>query len=168
MIVITKNSKLYKLYSALGNLAFFSFITPKKQYNDNEITTFRDLCTFLRTTILYLLISIPSIVLFIGMTLYTLYAIVCSIFTMSLLPAAVAPLGIFLLAIVSLVAFTIIVLGGKAVSKIGEFTTETLESPSASKVKIKAAKSFSFIKLIFEALKAKHDKICKVIDVKDD
>lgn len=59
MIIIKKSSKLFKFYDYIADLLFFNMVTSRNKYQDNEIGTFSDVCTFLRTTALYVFFSIP-------------------------------------------------------------------------------------------------------------
>lgn len=148
MITVNKNSRLYKIYNALSTVMLFSWVTPKKW--DKETDAFRDLCTFLRTTLFYLFISIPSWILFLGGICFTIYQLFVSLFTLQLNSSTETML--FLLAS----AAGISVLGG--IFFVGYVIVD--------KVYYKATDS-NFGELVFEAVKSKHEKICKIIRVVD-
>lgn len=148
MLTVSKNSALFKTYNALAKLMLFSSVTPLKYTGETD--AFRDLCTFLRTTLFYLLISIPSWVLLIFAIFNVVYELVLSVlnFKLEITTAMIVTMGglataIGLLGLVLFILFTI-----------------------AEKVTGKAGDS-DFINMVTEAVKSKHEKVCKIIKVVD-
>lgn len=148
MITVSKNSTLYKVYNVLANTMFFRPVTPL-DYRD-DTAAFRDLCTFLRTTLFYVFISVPSWFLF----LYAIYSIIFE----SIMSAVTLELQVtthiifFLLALSSFFGLLFLTLF-LMFKFIGYVTNKTSDS--------------DFVDLITEAVKSKHDKLCKIIKVVD-
>ncbi len=149
MIVVSKNSRLYKTYSILSRTMIFSLFSPRKDYSDH-VPAFRDLCTFLRTTLLYLFLAIPLWILFLGSIGILIYQTVITVITFQIQPA---PLVIGFIAF----AFGILsaLVGAIALScwAIDAVTDSTNKS--------------EFINLVKESVKNKHENICKIIKVVD-
>ena len=147
MIVVSKNSRLYKTYSILSRTMIFSLFSPRKDYS-NHVPAFRDLCTFLRTTLLYLFLAIPLWILFLGAIGNLIYQIIISVITFQLQPA---PLVVgFILAAFGILGLMIgtIALGCVLLDAITKSTNRS-----------------EFIGLVKEAVVSKHEKICKTIKV---
>ena len=148
MLTVSRNSALFKTYNALSKTMLFSTVTPIKYNGDTD--AFRDLCTFFRTTLFYLIISIPSWILFLYAFFNVIYELVLSVlnFKLEVTTTIIVVLGglataIGLLGLVLLILFTI-----------------------AEKVTGKAGDS-DFINMVTEAVKSKHEKVCKIIKVVD-
>ena len=82
MLTVSRNSALFKTYNALSKTMLFSTVTPIKYNGDTD--AFRDLCTFFRTTLFYLIISIPSWILFLYAFFNVIYELVLSVLNFKL------------------------------------------------------------------------------------
>ena len=147
MIVVSKNSRLYKTYSILSRTMIFSLFSPSKDYS-NHVPAFRDLCTFLRTTLLYLFLAIPLWILFLGAICNLIFEIIVTITTFQIQPAPLV-VGFILTAfgILGLMIGTL-ALGCVLLDAITKSTNRS-----------------EFIGLVKEAVVSKHEKICKTIKV---
>ena len=148
MITVSKNSTLYKVYNTLAKTMLFRPVTPLDWKEDTA--AFRDLCTFLRTTLFYIFISLPSWFLF----LYAIYSVVYEaiVSAVTLEVQVTTHIVFFLLGLATF--FGILFLGLFYLFKLfGYLTDKTGNS--------------DFIELITEAVKSKHDKLCKIIKVVD-
>lgn len=149
MIVVSKNSRLYKTYSILSRTMIFSLFSPSKDYS-SHVPAFRDLCTFLRTTLLYLFLAIPLWILFLASIGNLIYQIVITVITFQVQPA---PL------VVGFIAFAFGILG----LMIGTIALGCVLLDAITK----STNRSEFIGLVKEAVKSKHENICKVIKVVD-
>jgi len=149
MIVVSKNSRLYKTYSILSRTMIFSLFSPSKDYSDH-VPAFRDLCTFLRTTLLYLFLAIPLWILFLGSIGNLIYQTIITAITFQVQPA---PL------VVGFIAFAFGILAAlMGAVALGCWTVDAVTN---------STNKSEFISLVKEAVKSKHENICKIIKVVD-
>ena len=148
MFSVSRNSALFKTYNALSKTVLFSTVTPIKCNGDTD--AFRDLCTFFRTTLFYLIISIPSWILFLYAFFNVIYELVLSVlnFKLEVTTTIIVALGGLVLAICILgsILYLLFALAEKTTDKVGDS---------------------DFLHLMSEAIKNKHRKICKIIKVVD-
>lgn len=150
MIVVSKNSRLYKTYAFLAGVMIFSIFTPKARTFNDPLPVFRDLCTFLRTTIFYIFLAIPMWALFIFSFLNLFYEAYISATTLTLEPTIglIFFLGSVCLGLATLAGIVIGIL--TLIEKATETTSES-----------------TFYNITKEAIKSRHDKFCKIIKVKN-
>lgn len=152
MIVINKQSKTFKFYNFLSQLFFFSMVTPINQNWEGKSTAiFRDICTFARTNLFYLFISLPLMLSFIGTIFFTFYSIISAAVTLNSNPTfeiVVSLLGFFLFLslIVGLIFLTMFIID-KSSKKLEDNT---------------------FLSLVKTSVKNKHNKFCQTLKVVDE
>lgn len=143
MIEISKKSKLYRFYNKLAQLPVFKPLTPTYY---GETQAFTDVCTFLRVTLFYIFIAFPVFLAFYLSPIFIIYGIYESIINSNVHPTIFLPL-IFLVIISCGTVFILFIM-------------------SVAWLLGKGSKA-SFVNLIAEGVRAKHNKLCKIIKLKD-
>ena len=164
MITISKNSRLYKFYIYLSTLPLFYQLTPfseatRKTNYEKVNMTFNDICTFLRTTLLYMFVALPISLTSISCIFIIIYNTVVSTIQ--------GDVNLFMAIIFSLIA--VVLIGASIIGIIYFFissnTSKTFKENIIEKFSDENTKSW-FV-LMCKAIKAKHDKVCKQIKVEE-
>lgn len=149
MFTVSRDSLLYKTYNMLAKIMVFSIFTPTNWKQDTE--AFRDICTFLRTTLCYLFIAIPMWIMILYGIFNIAYDTVVTFATMSMQNTSYIIVGLGTLAgifaILGLILFILFVLVEKVWDKAGD--------------------SSSLWSLTVQAIKDKHNSVCQQIKVVD-
>ena len=152
MIVINKQSKTFKFYDLLSKVFFFSLVTPINQHwNGNSTAIFRDICTFARTNLLYIFLSLPLMLAFIGTIIFTIYSIISAAITLSFNPT------------IQITGFFLAIASGIALLCGIVFSIFYIIEKSSKKFE-----NNTFINLVTTSIKNKHNSFCQIIKVVDE
>ena len=148
MITISKQSKTYKFYDFLSKIFLFKNVTP---FHRGGIDTFRDICTFARVTLLYILFSLPLFLAFFSTIFFTLYSLFISLFTLTMNPVTSI-----------VVVITVVLLGLSGIAGIVILILFIIEKTSDK------FENNTFINLVTESISSKHNKFCQILKVVDE
>lgn len=165
---VKKSSKLYKFYNFLGHVPGYSIFTPKvpepRSENDYKSQTaiFKDICTFLRVNLFYL-IATPILFIITGvlLTLFVVYpfaGLISIFYTLPFMSPESIVLGQQFLVIYCLTA--LIVIFAFWIAELNEFMQN-------KKIKRYAMDDIKQPNIFVQAIKDKHNKICRSITVED-
>lgn len=161
MITISKNSVLFRLYKTLANVPFFHQLTPFiDDLYKTDINTFSDLCTFFRTTLLYIFVAFPLFIL--TFCFYT-----SSIFISLYYLLFLGKLTTFFFLIFSITAVIFIVLLIAFIASFFQKENHITKLKEIILEKVNDKETTSWFILMCKAIKSKHDKVCKRIQVTD-
>lgn len=160
---VKKNSKLYKFYNTLGNIPGYNILTPKKKYS-NETNIFTNVCTFLRVNLFYLfatpILFIIAVVLLTLFVVYPFAALISIFYTLPFMAADSIALGQQFLVLYCLTALVVI---------FSFWIVALKEFIENKRIKRYATDDFDIKQpnIFVQAIKDKHDKICRSIKVED-
>ncbi len=167
---VKTSSKLYRFYAELATWPLYEDITPftyGSQGRFKQIDTFRDICTFLRVNFKYLILTIILLfllgVLSYGLIIFPLLALAQFCFTSLNIFDDLETVykGVTLLT----VEFSLIV-GFFGCHKLTEFLYNRRELILKNKQELPSEPKQPNI--FIQAIKDKHDKICRQIEVIDE
>lgn len=155
--LLTKNSKIYKFYDSLNKNELTSWLVPRDEYTE-ELKCFTNLCMFLRTTLfisLFFLFIIISLVFAVSSFDISLsYAFNTNNFFL-IFWAVFKIIGIFAISLLLVyLFFSFLVLKIKNNLPVSE---KIIKEPEPKKPNI-----------LLQAIKDKHNKICRSFIIKDE
>jgi hypothetical protein len=154
LFVVSKTSRLYKFYNFLYLYnPYCTIVTPSSLRDTTHI--FQDICTFVRTNLLYLIFSLPA-------TIATAAAILVALGTCFYV--LISPLIYYFDPL-----FSKDIVGHALIA--GLFYTTTLLLYLYYKIKQLLKTDDEFVKkqpnIFIQCIKDKHDKICRQIEIVD-
>lgn len=160
--VVKKSSKLYKFYNTLAEIPGYNLVTPAtyNKRHDKETQIFRDICTFIRVNIYYLLVTpfiLAVLALVLGLFVASpLLVIIDQFYTLNLY-SDVFEMGLALLFMYCMfsIVFMVIKWFIELKTYIESKQDDNIEDDKPSNIFI-------------QAIKDKHNQICRQIKVEDD
>lgn len=154
---LNKNSKLYKFYNALHLNGFTSWLVPRDEYTE-ELKCFTNLCLFLRTTLFiilfFLLLIITTIV---GITSFNISFV-----------DAINSNNFFLVFWSLFKVVCPVMVGLVLILLIIQNSINKLSNKFSGDDKIKKESKPKKPNLFLQAIKDKHNKICRSFIIKDE
>lgn len=168
MVEISKSSKLYKFYDLLTYIPIINWFISYKydDYHRKEINAFRDICSFIRQTMLALCIGVPIILMLIFLIIrwFIYFPISDGIFNNNEYAM------VFIQAYAGLVIGYIILVIKERLD-FGRYEVAMLIRkirPKNNRIDSSTVKSEpGLIRQFSSVIKEKHDNMCKILKVKD-
>lgn len=161
---IYKSGKLYSFFESLSNWFPFAVVLTK-DYDDN-LKMFNDICTFVRTILMLVLLVIPMTVMFFGTVIFVTFGLT----TLNVMNGGWGYSPLFVLFLIPITYLVLVYFEYKATLERNfndSLTYEELMEYKASRKKNIVHKEPGPFKLFWRLLCSKHKQFCERLEIKD-